>query len=164
MRKRCENKKKILLCDSANKGMHHVIKMISFWYQDRVLTFLLDSDAAISTNTSTAAVIDPSLHKVDILEENSAVAKVTMDGLCTDAGEGGTREGLTCELASIGRTCLLETFFVTTCSLHTMNCMMQSPCKKYFGNGSAGNRNLIQLLHTYFALQKEYEMCEWREI
>ena len=138
--------------------MHHVIKMTSFWHRDRALTFLLDSDAAIGTNISTAAAIDSSLHKVDVLEENGAVAKVPMDGLCTDAGGGGTREGLARELASIGRTCPLETFFVTTCSLHAMNRMMQSPCKKYFGDGGVGNRNLMQLLHACFALQKEHEM------
>ena len=45
-----------------------------------------------------------------------------------------------------------------------MNCMIQSLYEKYFGDGSTGNYNLIQILYTYFALQKEYEMCEWREI
>ena len=30
IRKRCENKKKIILYDGTNKGIHHVIKMIFF--------------------------------------------------------------------------------------------------------------------------------------
>ena len=115
------------------------------------MTFLLDSDAVISTNVSAAAAIDLSLRKVDILEENGIVLKVTIDRLGADAGEGGAREGLARELASIGRTCPLETFFVITCSLHAMNHMMRSLCEKHFSDGGVGNCNLTQLLHVYFA-------------
>ena len=163
MRKRHKNKKKILSHDNVNKSMHCAIKTMSFQCQDRALTFLLDSDPAVSADFSTAVATDSFLQKIDILEESGTVAKVTADRLCTNARGGGGREGLACKLASLARICLLETFFVATCSLHAVNRMMQLLCKKHFSNGSTGDRNAMQLSHASFALQKKHQMCEWRK-
>lgn len=48
-----------------------------------------------------------------------------MTGLFTDAGRGGTREGLAVELNVSGRTCALAMFLVTMFCLHVMNRMMK---------------------------------------
>ena len=65
------NKSLFFACDSANKNMHHVIKMVSFWCIDRVLTFLLDSDEVVWDNINTAGAADVSLKKVDPCTEGT---------------------------------------------------------------------------------------------
>ena len=92
VRNRMRNKPIFLSCDGANKDMHYFIKMISFWFCDRVIAFLLDSDAAKGTNSSTADDVDHSLHKVDTIDADSDASKVNITGLCADAGGRGTRE------------------------------------------------------------------------
>ena len=54
--------------------------------------FLLESDTAAGNNIETADAIDTSLTKFDSSIDD--VLKEIMSGLCTDAGKGGTREGL----------------------------------------------------------------------
>ena len=85
-------------------------------------------------------------------------------GICTNSSSGGDSEGLAHDLHSVGRTYVLAMFLVVTFFLHTMNRMMQLPCKNNFGEGSISNRNTIQLSHACFAFQKDYEMSEWRQI
>jgi len=163
MRHRIADKPLFFSCDGANKNIHHVIKMISFWYLDRVLTFLLDSDAAIGDNANTADAANVSLKKLDRSIDGSIV-KVKMTGLCTDAGGGGTRDGLATEMNKLERTINLDQFLVVTCCLHAMNLMMCSPCEKCFGSGGVASRNTIQMLYTCYALQKEFEAEEWQQI
>jgi hypothetical protein len=160
IRTRMAGKKKFFSCDGANKGIHHVVKVISWWYVDRVMYFLLDADAAIGDNKQTALASDVSMKKIDPIEGT----KEKVHGLCTDAGGGGTSEGLAQELSLVNRTIPLHSFLITTCSHHGMNRMMQSPCEKFFGDGGLLNRNLIQLLFTCWSIQDKYEMGEWRSI
>ena len=58
-------------CDGTNKGMHHVIKMISFWCIDRVLEFLLDSNATIGENINNDDTTNISLKKSIIVMETA---------------------------------------------------------------------------------------------
>jgi len=117
--------------------------MVSFWYLGRVITFLFDSDAAEGTNISIAEALNRSLMKVNNINEDGLVSKVQMDKLCTDAGGRGTQEGLAIELNYQNRICDLSLFLVVICTLHAMNRIMQSPCEKYFGDGTVINRNII---------------------
>ena len=151
-------------CDGANKSIYHVVKMTSFWYVNRVMTFLLDSDAAIGDNISAADASNHSLQKNDYLDSNGNIAKVAANGICADAGGGGTREGLALEMSKLERTASLTLLLIVACCLHAMNRMMQSPCEKYFGSDGVLSRNLIQLLCACYALQKEHESNEWNEI
>ena len=106
--------------------MNHVAKLVSWWFVDRVMNFLLDADAAAGTNLSTARAIDIYLKKLDSSSSNDP--KETMSSLCADAGGGGTREGLGNEMHELRRTCPIDTFLATTCSHHGFNLMMVSPC------------------------------------
>ena len=123
--------------------VNHVVKMVSFWYIDQVITFLLDSDAAEGSNVLTADAIDTTLKKLD---SNNGLLKVLINDLCTDAGGGGTREGLAVELDKLSRTISLLLLMIVTCVLHAMNRMMQSPYEKFLGSGGVSSRNCMQLL------------------
>ena len=138
--------------------------MVLFWHKDRILAFLLDSDAAAGDNVNAAVAIDKSLRKTDPIKDDGSTETEQMFGLTTDAGGGGTREGLATEMAKFGRVCDLYTFLAAACALHAMNRIMQSPCEKFLGEGGVGNGNLMQMLCTCHALQKEHEMKEWRLI
>ena len=106
-----------------------MIKIVSFWYLNRVLAFLLDLDAAIGDNVNTADTMSISLTKVDCFI-NSSITKIKMNGLCTDAGRGGTKDSLATEMNKLGRTIDLELFFAVTYSLYSMNLMMCSPLQE----------------------------------
>ena len=93
--------------------------MISFSFINRVVTFLLDSDAAEGSNVLTADAVDSSFKKLDFNEDS--VMKSFVNGLCTDAGSGGTREGLAIELEKLNRTINLAFLLIVTSVLHAMN-------------------------------------------
>ena len=91
-----------------------------------VLTFLLDSDTTIGNNVSTTNTANVSLKKVDRFIDGSIV-KVKMNGTCTDAGRGGTRDGLALDVFKLGRTMDLALFIACIFCLRAMNLMMCSP-------------------------------------
>ena len=94
------------------------------------------------------------------LLKSSILIIVYLKFLCTDARGGGTREGLAVELDKLSRTISLLLLMIVTCVLCAMNRMMQSPCEKFLGSSRVSSRNCMQLLHTCYALQKEYELKE----
>ena len=53
--------KSLYSCYRANKSIHHVVKLVLFWFLDRVITFLLDSNALEGSNIATANGVDNSL-------------------------------------------------------------------------------------------------------
>ena len=138
--------------------VNHVVKMVSFWYIDQVITFLLDSDAAEGSNVLTADAIDATLKKLDSINGS---LKVLINGLCSDTGDRGTCKGLTVELDKLSRTISLSLLMIVTCVLYAMNRMIQSPYEKFLGSGGIFSHNCIQLLYTCYALQKEYKPKEW---
>ena len=75
MRSRMKNKKKFFSCDGANKGIHHVVKMVSFWWNHQVTTFLIDSDAAVGDDSNSAMSADKSLEKIDSITEDQSRGK-----------------------------------------------------------------------------------------
>ena len=58
--------KVFLSCDGPNKGLHHIIKKISFWSLADNKLFLnnLDFDACVRTNLKTVEAIDFSTKKL----------------------------------------------------------------------------------------------------
>ena len=87
-----------------------------------------------------------------------------MNGSCADAGRCGAREVLAKEMHKLGRTFPLDAFLVNSYYYHGFNLMMALPCEKCFGDGGMSNRNLIQLLCTFCAIQKWHKIEEFCEM
>ena len=79
--------------------------MISFLHIDKALTFQLDSDADIGDNVNIAQAAGVSLNKniVAVKMALVGIGKTRISGLCTDAGRGGTRDGLALEMSKLCR-------------------------------------------------------------
>ena len=163
IRYRIADKPLFFSCNGANKNIYHVIKIISFWYLDQVLAFLLDLDVAIGDNLNTADAMDLSLSKVNHFI-NSSIVKIKMNGLHTNVDREETKDSLVTKMNKLRRTIDLNLLLLVICSFHSINLMMCSSCKEYFGNGSISIRNVIQMLYTYYTLQKEFEVEEWQQI
>ena len=95
--------KKFFSYDSANKGLHVVIKIVLFQCIDRVITLSLDSDAVVGDNINTAEAADKSLRKTGPLSGNRDLIKEVACGLSTDSGGGSTKEGLVKEMSTLGQ-------------------------------------------------------------
>ena len=85
-RNRMKGTKNFFTCDGASKGLHAVIKMIAFWFLDRVITLLLDSDAAVGDIVNTAESTDVALKKIGPLSDEGQPTKEVACGLSTDSG------------------------------------------------------------------------------
>ena len=70
------------------KGLHHMIKVLSFWDKesDEVRRFVVDTDASGETSTDTADGIDTSLKKFDLPGK-----RILLAGKHRDDGGGGTK-------------------------------------------------------------------------
>ena len=84
------------------------------------MTFLVDANTTIGTNTHMEKVSDVSLRKVDPIDG----PKHKMHVLRTNVGGGGTREGLDKDSSLVDWTITLISFLTTTCGHHGTNCMM----------------------------------------
>ena len=142
------NAKVFISCDGANKGLHIMIKKISFWYfkDNNLITYNLDSDTCVGTDRKVAEAIDFSLKKVDPIG-----SKITFNSGTTDAGGGGTSLRLARDLKAVGRI-INEFFFSLTCCLHGHSLSFFSPVKKYFLLCKLSNRTVLQLLFTMYAI------------
>ena len=118
--------------------------MISFWHVNRVVTFLLNSNAAEGSNMSTANAADSSLKKLDFNEDS--IMKSFVNSLSTNVGGGGTLKGLAIELENLNRTIDLALLLIVICVPHAMNSMMQSLHEKFLGSGSVFSRVVAHLL------------------
>lgn len=83
--------------DRANKGIHHMIKGISFWYVDSVYTFLLDNEASLGNNLNGSKAINLRLKNVNYI----GVPKTCLNGQSTDGGRGITQMGLAHQIYSL---------------------------------------------------------------
>ena len=112
----------------------------------------LDNDACIGTDIATANDIDVSLRKIDILDTDTP--KISLYGLSTDVGGGGTGFGLERELLPHNRMVTESERIVVTCSLHAHSLTFQYPVEKLIPLGGNKKCTLLQLLHTSCALQE----------
>ena len=93
-------------------------------------------------NENGSIAIDASLKKLDYADE----PKTKLNGQSTDGGGGVTRLGLARELNTLDRIAALLHYLCSTCTLHAINRIMQTPCEKFFGDGGLSRRNLVQCL------------------
>ena len=119
---------------------------------------VLDSDVCDGTDADTAHALDFSFKKLDPIKG----PKARFFGQGTDAGGGGTSEGLGRHMRTFDRLVPEEECFIHTCSIHAHNVAIKSPAEKFLGSGSIANRNCLQLVFTAHALQNEFEPREFR--
>ena len=77
-----------------------------------------------------------------------------MSGVCVDAGEGGTREGLENKMMKLGRTCSLDFLLAITCAHYGFDPMIKLSYDKLFGDDRIQNRNLLKSSYACRAIQK----------
>jgi len=122
------------------KGLHHLIKVLSFWDKkwDEVRRFVVDTDASGGTSADTADGIKNSLKKFDLPGR-----QIILAGQHGDAGGGGTKESLCRELKKRN---------------------LSAPTIKCFGNGGLESRNVLQLLFTCWNLIQQFEWDEFKTL
>ena len=120
-----------------------MIKYISFFDKkgEKVVTFELYSDTCMGSNRKTAEAIDISMRKLDSYDES--IPKRIMHSVSTDAGGGGTGDGLACELRACSRLAPENEFFSVTCCLHGYSLTFKSSIEKYFLLGGVSTRILL---------------------
>lgn len=134
--------------DAMNKkGIHHMVKVISFWesLDYGIFTFELDSDGCQGTNVSIADGVDYLLKKIDQEEEKRKLQSVNFD-----SGGSGVGSGLVKSLQTVHR--IKEDYIMSTCSLHALSLMLVYPIANLIGLGGLGKITAIQLLFTYYYL------------
>ena len=81
------------------------------------------------------------------------------------SGGGGVTFSLKQQLAAKNRT--YPHYIVGRCSIHAIQLMLGNPMKSIFGDGGLLKRNALQLLHSAYNLQNEFESVElkkmWKE-
>ena len=138
--------------DGENKkGIHHVVKLLTFWDKDEnfLCAHQLDTDAAFGTNKGATEDVHYSFKKIDTND-----SKVMIHGKATHVGRGGVGDGLVDELRKLDRINSGACFSITY-SLHTLNLMLYSPVNTFMGSGGNQKRTLLQILHTCYVLQEE---------
>ena len=86
VRQKSKNVPIFLSMDGANKkGMHHIVKVLTFWDADKncLCVYQLDTDAVLGTNKGATEAVNYSLEKIDTNN-----FKVLLYGTATDAGGG----------------------------------------------------------------------------
>ena len=84
--------------------------------------------------------------------------------MSTDAGGGGTDEGLARDLRALNRLSPPSFFFGVTCCLHGHSLAFKSPVDKHFLLGGVSKRTVLQLLHAAYALENEFEIQDLRAV
>ena len=142
LRSRVLGKKLHCGCDAAIKGgLHHVVKKISWHDSDKseLECVVLDSDVCDGTDVDTAHALDYSFRKIDPIEGS----KIQFFGQGTDAGGGGTSEGLGREMRKHDRLVNECDCMITTYSMHAHDVTIKSPSEKFLGSGVVSNRNCL---------------------
>ena len=105
------SKNKNVSWDSAKRGIHHAVKLVSWFYVDRFMHFLAEAIATIGDINHALEASGMSLRKVDPIDG----PKEKVHGLRTDTGGGVTREGLSNESSLVDQTIDLINFLTTAC-------------------------------------------------
>ena len=148
--------------DKGNKkGFSHLGKMIGWWNEelDRVRKWTLDIDSSGNSSADVAESIDASLRKVD-----SILKRIRVSVFSSDAGGGGTGNRGMSEVINVD--CAMENvqeLIVVTCAIHAFQLTLSNPMIQCCGEGGLLRRNLLQMLHSAYNLQHQYEEVEWRQ-
>ena len=148
--------------DKGNKkGLSHLVKILSWWCKNKnkVAFWTLDIDVADGTSEATAKAIDASMKKIDVPGKE----KKKTSGSVSDAGGGGTGYSAARNIQNVGRAIdAMGEYLVATCSLHGLQLTLGNPILKCCGEGGLGKRTLLQMLHSAYNLQLQYETEEWQ--
>ena len=146
--------------DHGNKkGLHHLVKVLSFWSKcdNDVKRVTLDTDASGGTSEETADAIHTSLTKLDL-----STRRVLLAGQHGDAGGGGTGASLMEGLRLKNRINDIDEYLSSTCANHGLNLTLSVPTIKCFGTGGLEKRNILQFLHSIWNLTQQFEWDEFR--
>jgi hypothetical protein len=160
LRELVEDVNLFIACDKGNsrKGINSFVKYICGYdeKQDRVVKYVLDIDVADGKNEDAAEAIDDSLSKID----QQGRPKIRLVGQGTDGGGGGVGVGLYVCLKSKDRTA--EFYLIATCSLHGWQRVLGNAIEACSGSGGLLKRDVLQMLHTVYQIQGEYEIDEFK--
>ena len=141
IRKCIKGKKKLFSCNGTNKGLYIVIKIVTFWYINRIIILLLNSDTVVGNNSNNANATNYASKKVNRFSENRDLVKVVIYQLLTNSREEGMKEGLTQEIDALDYSCYVLLFLIVTCVSCIMNHMIQLLCEKFLEDSSISNQN-----------------------
>ena len=149
-----------LACDKGNsrKGVNSFVKYLAWWdaSRGRVLKHALDFDVSGDDSEAAAKAVNKSLQKIDL----PGHPRRLLSGQCTDAGGGGTGKSLYVSLKSYQR--VAHDYLISTCSIHGWQRVLGNPITSCCGTGGLGKRDLLQMLHTIYQLEGEYEKDEFK--
>ena len=153
-----------LATDHGNKkGLHHCVKILSLWDEEnnKVKRITLDFDATGGTSEETSEGIHHSLSKLDLPDR-----PLVLNGQHGDAGGGGTSSSLKDWLAKKNRIIDNDEseYLMTTCTLHGIQLTLSNPILSCFGSGGLEKRNILQMLHSAWNLQQQYEWFEFQQL
>ena len=81
----------------------------------------------------------------------------------SDAGRGGAGYSAARNIQNVGRAIdAMGEYLVATCSLHGLQLTLGNPILKCCREGGLGKRTLLQMLHSAYNLQLQYETEEWQ--
>ena len=116
---------------------------------------LLDLDGSLSSTAACAKAIEASLKRLGIFDK-----PVVLQGQTTDSGGGGVLDGLARELNALGLTVELDQYLVAPCSIHALNLQLSYPTDQLMGGGALSKQNMMQMLHSMYALQDKFSSFE----
>jgi hypothetical protein len=149
-----------IACDKGNsrKGINSFVKYICGWDEKRkrVVKYVLDIDVADGKSADAADAIDDSLSKID----QPGRQKRKLVGQGSDAGGGGVGRRLFECLKKKGRT--EEHYLIATCLLHGWQCVLGNAIEACSGSGGLLKRDVLQMIHTVYQIQGEYEIEEFK--
>ena len=97
---------------------------------------------------------------------DAPLKKIKLSVATSDSGGGGVTFSLYKNLSIKDRT--TSDYLVGRCSIHAIQLALGNPIKKTFGEGGLLKRNMLQLLHTAYNLQNEFEDQElkrmWKDV
>ena len=134
------------------------VKVLANWdeKENRIDMFLLDNEVSGGTNAEAAMAVQHSLKRMELGET------FKLHGFTSDAGGGGTREGMKAELEKLNL--VIEDSLFGTCALHGLQIILKQACDKCIGIGNMENRNGVQIIHAIYDIQQKIGMKTWRAL
>jgi hypothetical protein len=150
------------LCIGNKNSMDHLVKVTSVWCNEncQVESYILDVDQTGPTTMDGVEAIQHSLKKVGCSGKNTDRFKIR--SITTDSGGAMTREGLGDRLKE--KNLATPDMLVGTCGAHNTQLQLSNPVLQFLGAGELGKKNLMQLLHSVYALQSSMPIEEWWQV
>jgi hypothetical protein len=142
--------------------MEHLVKKFSMYdVVERVVkTFEVDVDQTGPTTLDRYKAIANTLKKLGCYGKDTNPFKLRSS--TTDSGGAMTKEGLADLLVENNYALLV--LLVVTYGIHNTQLQLSVPTVQLLGPGELGKRNVMQLLHCVYALQKSLPIDEWWKV